>query len=209
MNELGNIGFTYDIKTFTPDGEKKDDFSVHNLITDEGLRWVVARIFAQNTEKKISSYNIPYSNLNVFYLSFFTNQFSLNGKFDTLESISSQSGETELKDKLIYNYDFQTNPSTTNNNRIEYTVNTFNSFTNTLTFKESKNDYTIICKNSPLLLTGLFMSIKTSSWYSTPTFGSWSDPPSILLSEAMFPEPILLEVGGKLQVNCGCTVISA
>ena len=212
MNELGNIGFTYDIKTFTPDGEKKDDFSVHNLITDEGLRWVVARIFAKDTVAPAFTKNYKYNAMNSFNLSFMTKSHTPNSTFDSFPTFIAEVGEVELKDKLkcaALNRDGIHEDYYYNNERCPMKVKSINVATNTLTFhsRDHSDNLYFRCKNSPVILTGVFFTAYYN-WYVNCSYGTTSEA-TILLSEAMFPEPILLEVDGKLQVNCGCTVISA
>ena len=211
MNELGNIGFTYDIKTFTPDGEKKDDFSVHNLITDEGLRWAVARIFAKETKAPAFTKSYKYNQMDSFALSFMTKSHTPNGKFDSFPTFIAEVGEADLKDKLknvTLNYD-NTESYFSNNARCSMKIKNINVATNTLTFysRDYSDNFYFKCVNSPIILTGVFFTAYYNRYIET-SYGSTSEA-TILLSEAMFPEPILLEVGGKLQVNCGCTVISA
>ena len=218
MNELGNIGFTYDIKTFTPDGEKKDDFSVHNLITDEGLRWVVARIFAKETLAPSFTENMKYGDLIDFWLSFMTKSHTPNGKFDSFPTFIPEIGESELINVIknvntAYNSD-GSEYIFSENKRARFKLKSINTNTNTLTFNQydANDNFYFKCVNSPIILTGLFLLVGDEGWwnhYSNQTYGATTKAYSLLLSEAMFPEPILLEVGGKLQVNCGCTVISA
>ena len=220
MNELGNIGFTYDIKTFTPDGEKKDDFSVHNLITDEGLRWVVARIFAKNTPLPsfASGYHQSvYGDLDIFSLSFMTKKHTPNKTFDSHPTFTTDVGEADLTNKLANCYldTYKFEQIFESNRRIRFLVKNINTSTNTISFYQEYDSYSNFhgfyfkCINTTLLLTGVFMTATNNRSLYTLYNNSSSAEGNLLLSEAMFPEPILLEVGGKLQVNCGCTVISA
>ena len=225
MNELGNIGFTYDIKTFTPDGEKKDDFSVHNLITDEGIKFILGKLFFPNNAVSETSAN-NYNSYTVFYISFMTKQHTPNAK-DVYPTFLTDCGEADIgQDNLLettINTDTVISSLTGSSYRFQRYFNHIgglNTQTNTLTFFNKKGYYGdtyndtntyIICTKKHLLLTGIFMSVSNVNW--NQIFGgdlsNYSTSPIFLLSEAMFPEPILLEVGGKLQVNCGCTVISA
>ena len=227
MNELGNIGFTYDIKTFTPDGEKKDDFSVHNLITDEGIKFILGKLFFPEnavSETSTSQYN-SYSN---FFISFMTKQHTPNAK-DVYPTFLTDCGEADIGlDNLLettINADTVISSLTGSNSRFQRYfsyVDGLNTQTNTLTFFNTKGRYEIvyndtnryiICTKKYLLLTGIFMTVSNQNGSWVNCFGgylsNYYSSPIFLLSEAMFPEPILLEVGGKLQVNCGCTVISA
>lgn len=225
MNELGNIGFTYDIKTFTPDGEKKDDFSVHNLITDEGIKFILGKLFfPQNQISKTST--SKYNALKFFFISFMTKQHTPNAK-DTYSTFLTDCGEADIgSDNLVeitIAEDTVISSLTGQNSRFpRYFSSTsgLNTQTNTVTFFNSKGSFDsiyndtnkyIVCTKKYLLLTGIFMTVSTETWanYIVTTSSSNYNIPILLLSEAMFPEPILLEVGGKLQVNCGCTVISA
>lgn len=225
MNELGNIGFTYDIKTFTPDGEKKDDFSVHNLITDEGIKFILGKLFFPTNQVSETSTN-TYNSYTNFFISFMTKQHTPNAK-DTYPTFLTDCGEADIgSDNLVevtINADTVISSLTGSDSRFQRyfnTTNGLNTQTNTITFLNYKpyygnayndtNKY-IVCTKKYLLLTGVFMTVSTNNWRQIfgGNLGSYSDSPLFLLSEAMFPEPILLEVGGKLQVNCGCTVISA
>jgi hypothetical protein len=227
MNELSNIGFTYDIKTFTPGGEKKDDFSVHNLITDEGIKFILGKLFfPENNVSETSS--LQYNKFNNFFISFMTKQHTPNAK-DTYPTFLTGCGEADIgSDNLLettITADTVISSLTGENSRFQrYFSSTdgLNTQTNTMTFFNAQNFYGsnyndtnkyIVCTKKYLLLTGIFMSVshQTGDWLNCfgGTLSIYSTTPVFLLSEAMFPEPILLEVGGKLQVNCGCTVISA
>lgn len=218
MNELGNIGFTYDIKTFTPDGEKKDDFSVHNLITDEGLRWVVARIFAKDTNAPSFFYETrKYSQLNSFNISFMTTAHTPNAKFDSFPTFIQEVNEASLRNLLVEKIQISENSYIYEiSGRFIRYIRSENINKQTNTLKLTSGEYSddirwIFCKTSPVILTGVFIIVRSYEEYNEydTNFGEYQKTRAILLSEAMFPEPILLEVGGKLQVNCGCTVISA
>ena len=228
MNELGNIGFTYDIKTFTPDGEKKDDFSVHNLITDEGIKFILGKLFFPNNAVSETTSN-NYNSYNTFFISFMTKQHTPNAK-DIYPTFLTDCGEADIGSdnltEIIVNANTVISSLTGSDSRFIryfYDIDGLNTQTNTLTFFNTQgyrgnaayndtNKY-IVCTKKYLLLTGIFMTVsnREDSWGNI--FGgylaNYSNNPIFLLSEAMFPEPILLEVGGKLQVNCGCTVISA
>lgn len=225
MNELGNIGFTYDIKTFTPDGEKKDDFSVHNLITDEGIKFILGKLFFPENAVSETSGN-KYDSYNSFFISFMTKQHTPNAK-DVYPTFLTDCGEADIgSDNLLettINASTVISSLTGSKDRFEryfYDIDGLNKQTNTLIFFNSKNyfgngyndtDKYIVCTKKYLLLTGIFMTVANGKWYQIfgGNLSTYSQSPPFLLSEAMFPEPILLEVGGKLQVNCGCTVISA
>ena len=227
MNELGNIGFTYDIKTFTPDGEKKDDFSVHNLITDEGIKFILGKLFfPKNAVSETSSKQYAYyTNL---FISFMTKQHTPNAK-DVYPTFLTDCGEADIGSNNLLettiNADTVISSLSGSNRRFQryfYDIDGLNTQTNSLTFFNNKNYYGtgyndtnryIICTKKYLLLTGIFMTVSNRDEFWGNIFGgylsNYYSSPIFLLSEAMFPEPILLEVGGKLQVNCGCTVISA
>ena len=223
MNELGNIGFTYVIKTFTPDGEKKDDFSVHNLITDEGIKFILGKLFFPKNAVSETSSN-KYDSYNSFFISFMTKQHTPNAK-DVYPTFLTDCGEADIGSDNLLETTINANTVISSligsNSRFQRyfdDINGLNTQTNTLTFFNSEDYYIfnntdqyIVCTKKYLLLTGIFMTVSNTTQYQVFGGGllNYSTSPIFLLSEAMFPEPILLEVGGKLQVNCGCTVISA
>ena len=188
MNELSNIGFVYDLTHFDPKGNEVEHQRVHNLIPNEGIKWMLGKVF---TPENIFQYNTKYSALNYLILGLMKALHTPN-KFDTLRGTNEYFDEPDATTDLYY-YNKSLDRKVSNDK-----------ITNTVTFDMTGNYYGYYgyqFKN-PTLITGVFVYKQNEGGQK------YTERCGALLSEAMLPTPIYMEKDGVLDIKCGFTMVS-
>jgi hypothetical protein len=204
MNTQGRLGFVYDVTHFDPQGNEVERQHFHNVIPNEGLRLLLAKVFVPTAAAPAFTNATTYADFSEINLSFMTQLHTVNKTFDSAGV--DDFGEAALNNNLqlqATNYSLQTSDS-----RFPYEVETIDTTQNMVTLRTTsyyEDGIGIYCITQPIVLTGVLLYFSANGYGKQFT----SRDNCLLLSEALFPNPIQMEVKGKISVKCGCTVISA
>lgn len=209
MNENAKMGFTYNVKHFSPKDELVEEFDVHNLIPDEGINIFLNLIFKLSTNTRSDWENTKASG-NIFRLSLMTNYYTPH-KTDTYSEMYQQAGYTTGSSKITPYGIFGTINSSSyfvpESRLIDFAINADQQG---VTSKDVKyTDYGSIANyptwtfDAAKLITGVCLI----SLYNTYIDDNYLD--RAILSAALFSSPIQMEKNGKLTIKTGFTLISA
>lgn len=229
MNELLRPFFTYEIQTFSPTGEKEEDFTAHNLICDEGLRLIIARLFSymdgyntlgetayirylkqENSDysrNAISFRDMAYSR-GSFYVTLNTNKDHIPSKNDNGFDIPAQ-----IKEKELNSFVRRVNENlerTESNKRKPFFFKEYDDTTYTATLKPAMVAWGENYGFSPcayivdkkIKIYGLCCLFVTTDM----NFGS-QDSNTVMMSEVSFDKPIILHKNGTINITPRFTII--
>lgn len=189
MNEQSTLGFVYDVEHYSPDGELLGHQHFHNLMPDEGIKWALAKVFVPNLPlPSWTKASYSYGGIINVYVSLFKGDFTPSKK-DTMQTFPTMAEECKPSE-IIYNPNYSSTRYS-----LEAQTTVYNK--GLIQFKP----VTIKIYEGPLRLTGLFVVAG-----SYPEVGK--NTSALLLSEALFPAPINMEVNGTITLTCGCSLIS-
>lgn len=198
METLGKLGFVYDLKNIAPNGEVIDDLHFHNLMPDEGVRWALTKVFLPDELTPAWSHrtssDVAYREYNNLYVNFFKGLFQMDKKFDSMATFSQKANELNTEDAYLGH---RTVITYHNSGYGDWEASMLDTTTNTLRFRK----FDIFNFTHPVMLTGIFICACNESMEINTQYG-------LLVSEAFFPKPVFVEQGGKITVQCGCTLIS-
>lgn len=222
MDENITFGFTYNVKTFLPNGEKDQDFSVHNLMPDEGLNYFLGKFFkitkqrpmyfTKNTTEKL--YHISDFTADSILLSYIPEPHTPD-KGDYGVPFINKINELKLNNKIsCHGPTTDSMPASTTPSRVVY--KSYDTSTNQIILHSGYENWgwryydisAIILERLTLYGVVLYYSaagnfghaydLNNKRWYAT----------CIILSEAMFPEPLKLEKGASIIVEPVFTIKS-
>ncbi len=230
MNELLRPFFTYEIQTFSPTGEKEEDFTVHNLICDEGLRLIIARLFSymdgtnifgetayirnlkpeensSYSRNAISFRDIAYSR-GSFYVTLNTNKDHIPSKSDNGYDIPAQIKEKELNSFVRrVNENLQ---KTESNKRKPFFLKEYDDTTYTATLNPAMTYWGVNYGFSPyayivdkkIKIYGLCCVFNTNDeGFGTQALNT------VMMSEVSFDKPIILHKNGTINITPRFTII--
>lgn len=193
MNELSKFGFVYDLIHRDPNGNEVERRHVHNLIPNEGLKWMLGKIFTPN---EIFQLDATYDSLNYLIISLMKGYHTPN-KYDTLKATIPFFDEIKHT-----NYD-DMDVVYTGRKSLDRKILT-DTTTNTIVFDMTGNYYGYYGYqfSRPTLITGIFVFKQQNG-----TDNEFNRA-NALVSEAMLDVPIQMETNGVLDIKCGFTMIS-
>lgn len=208
MNENSTMGFTYNVKHFSPEGEKIEEFDVHNLIPNEGLLLFLNLIFKANGNK---GYNWASGKSNErFRLYLMTNHYVPHSG-DTysvmLPNLSKNYLATPYGPFMSNSTDYYSVESRFVSFSLNSDLQGVSSKEFTYTDYGNTKNYPSWKFAAPKLITGVFLCSNISNVYYTEP-ATFTVGPSII-SAALFPSPIQMEKNGELTIKTGFTLISA
>lgn len=192
MSEKVEFGFTHEIKCNDPKGNVVEDLTLHNLIPDETVKMMLGKFFFP---KQIYIENNQYGWFlhNYIFLSLMTKERKA-AKTDTILNNWEEFGEITRNDVNYYGRKwFSGNPSLDKNtpNRVNL---------------GNKTRITFIKRTQ---ITGIFLLTNSDSGASPKVGYKPTYPTHLLLSETMFPRPVLMEANGTIDVTSYFTMASA
>ena len=210
MNENAKMGFTYNVKHFSPKDELVEEFDVHNLIPDEGINLFLNLIFKLSTNTRSDWADIRASG-DVFWLSLMTNYYTPH-KTDTYSEMYQAAGYTTDTNSKITPYGIFGTTSSSSYFTPEYRLIDFaiNADQQGVISKDVKYtnygstaNYPTWTFDAPKLITGVCLI----SSYTRYINDNYLD--KAIVSAALFSSPIQMEKNGKLTIKTGFTLISA
>lgn len=204
MNEKTGLAFVYDIIHRNPNDEKETHFQIHNLIPDETIKLFLGCVFTPN-----DIYTTYKDNWNNTYTSTFAS-YKPTMYYYMFVSFMKTKREVKKTDTIDNNWDeFKEITSEDVNYSYRNYLNrpTLDKKTNKIIFSGTR-DLVVFKKRTTL--TGIFLMANNNTSPNTLIdYNPNNYCHHVLISEAMFPKPINMEINGTINVSCGCIVTSA
>ena len=204
MNERTGLGFVYDIIHRNPDSEKETHFQIHNLIPDNAIKLFLGCVFTP--DDIYTSYKDTWGNS---YTSTFAS-YKLCLYYYMFVSFMKAKREVKKTDSIDNNWsEFEEITS----NDVDFSYRNYLSYpkldkkTNSIKFSNLRQIFKFKKRTT---LTGIFLLGNNNT---SPNPQIDYNPNNychhVLISEAMFPKPINMEINGTIDVSCGCIITSA
>lgn len=207
MNGQGQFGFVYDIIHRNPNDEADRHIQIHNVIPDKAIKLFLGKIFTPEEAFLITHEDVWYDPAGITRIKKYSEYRNLY--YYTFVSLMKARREAKRTDTIEDNWiDFNEITSEDVNITRRNYMNSpiLDKKTNTIKYTGARDIFHFI---KPTTITGVFLMTNNDS-SPNPTIGeNPTSPHHVLISEAMFPSPIRMELNGTISITCGCIVKSA